>query len=632
MRFRDLVLILFAFVIFSSVTSAQTQPADKGEPDKKSEKDADADKEKEKKKKEMDEHILQILDAAIADAATLRLPENRAIVDAMAGDLYWKYDEKRSRELFRNSAAEILSFNLDSDKEKRESTDPYFQLFDSNDVRSQVLPLIAKHDAELALELLLQTRPAKLAEAMVKASQPNSKTDSGYLSFDPQTYRVRAEIALEQQFALLVADENPEKAIKLIKDSLAKGVSWNVMPLLQKLNKKDEKKAGELAGDVIKKLVDTDLTKKGDELEAALRFLQYATTPAPTVPPKEKPFKFSEAQTKDLANKLADTLLQPSKSLTMTMVLNRAIPMLEKILPDRAALLRQREAENQGSLPPEVKNMQQQEKLWDANSTPEDILTMLPKLQNEMEKATAYQSLSMKISQIDDDARAKKLIDQIPDDKARETARERYESARISRTASAGNLDEARKQIGNLTKKKTQIQKLVALAIEFKKKGTEKDTETAKGLMKDAKALSSESPEDEDELNDLMEIVKGYAVVEPDIAFRLFEPIVDQINDFVQASAILSKYNKRSRSFKKGELVMKTNGSSWDSLLIFRYMGQIQLLGKADLDRMNVFSDRFVRADSRTLVKLFVIQGNMKDDKKPDEPIYSEGMIFMDDN
>ena len=59
--------------------------------------------------------------------------------------------------------------------------------------------------------------------------------------------------------------------------------------------------------------------------------------------------------------------------------------------------------------------------------------------------------------------------------------------------------------------------------------------------MKNAKSLINESPEDEDELNDLMEVVKGYAIVEPDTAFRMFEPVVDQINDFVMASAILSR-------------------------------------------------------------------------------------------
>ena len=148
--------------------------------------------------------------------------------------------------------------------------------------------------------------------------------------------------------------------------------------------------------------------------------------------------------------------------------------------------------------------------------------------------------------------------------------------------------------------------------------------------MKDAKALANEYPEDEDELNDLMEIVKGYATINADEAFRIFDPIVDQINDFVQATAILSKYNKRNRDFKKGELVMKVNGYSYNGLLLFRYINQIQMLGKADLNRMNLFANKFARTDARTIVKLFVAQGFLKEDNKADSNVNSGQIIFFD--
>ena len=194
-----------------------------------------------------------------------------------------------------------------------------------------------------------------------------------------------------------------------------------------------------------------------------------------------------------------------------------------------------------------------------------------------------------------------------------------------------GKLDEAKKLIGNLSEKKTQIQQLVKLATEFHKKGTEEDSKTAADLMKKAESLANQYPEDEDELNDLMEVVKGYAVVDAEEAFRIFEPIVDQINDFVQASAILSKYNKRNRAFKKGELLMKTSGNNWDGILLFRYMDQIQLLGKADLNRMISLSDKFQRTDARTIAKLFVAQGFLKKKRKTEKIIISGGGVFYID-
>jgi len=585
--------------------------------------------EKDKKQKELEKRVLIMLDQAVGDAGTLKLAANRAIVYAIAGDLYWKFDEKRARSLFRDSANDILVANTDAEKEKKDTDDPYFGVFNSGDSRSQILPMIAKHDADLALELLVQTRTAKMTEALAKASAPNAKQEGGMMNFNPEQYRVRQEIALEQQFAVLAAEQNPDKAIKLIKDSLSKGISYNVLQLLQKLNKKDEKKATALADDVIAKIVETDLAKKQEDMGAAIRFLQYATNPNAVKNPKEKPFKFTETQLRDLGTKIANTFLQPSNSMEMTMGLTMAMSQLEKVVPEKMPQLKQRQAEAMKNMPPEMKRMQQQEKLWNPNSTPEEIIVDLPKL-NEFEKATAYQSLTNKIAQIDDEARARKLIEQIPDDKARANANEQFESARITRTAKDGKLDEAKKLIGNLSKKKTQIQKLVALSTDFHKKGTEKDRETAAGLMKDAKGLANEFPEDEDELNDLMEIVKGYAIVNPEEAFRIFDPIVDQINDFVQASAILSKYNKRNQNFKKGELLMKVNGYSWDGLLLFRYINQIQLLGKADLNRMSSFSDRFTRNDARTIVKLFVAQGFLKEDKKDgSDDNFGGGMIYI---
>lgn len=596
-----LLLTISAFPVYT-----QTAPASPTE----------SKEEKEKKQKELEKRVLEMLDQAAGDAATLKLPENRAIVYAIAGDLYWKFDEKRARALFRDAGNEITLANAEAEKEKKTDDDPFVQIFSFNDNRSEILPLIAKHDADLALEMMTQTRSAALVEALAKAAQPNAKQEGGYMNFSPDRIRVQQEVALEQRFAVLAAEQNPDKAIKLIKDSLAKGVSYNVLPLLQKLNQKDEKKASALADDVVKKLVETDLAKKIDEMNAAIRFLQMATNPnQPRTAAKEKQFKFTDAQNRELADKLASTFLQPSNSLEMTMAMTQAMPSLEKIVPEKIVLLKQRQSEATKNLPPEIKQSQQQQKLWNPNTTPEEIIAELPKLP-EIQKISAYQNLSMKIAQIDDEARAKKLIEQIPDEKARANANEQYESAKISRTANDGKLDDAKKMIGNLSQKKTQIQKLVALAMEFQRKKTEKDAETAAELMKDAKRLANEFPEDEDELNDLMEIVKGYAVIDANEAFRIFDPIVDQINDFVQATAILSKYNKRNRQFKKGELLMKVNGYSFDGLLLFRYINQIQMLGKADLNRMSTFSDKFTRSDARTIVKLFVAQGFLSEEKK----------------
>lgn len=608
MSYRRILVSSLALLILCSLAAAQIPPAE-----------TDADKEK--KSKEYNERMVLLLDQAAGEAANLRLPQNRAIVSALAADMFWKFDEKRARELFRISGADLVAYNQEVDKERRENPSPNIMndLFDMRgDIRSEILPLIASHDAELALELLVQTRPTRLAEAIARSAVPN-KSAGDMMDFSPDRMRVGQEIALEQQFALLAADENPDKAIKLIKESLSKGISAHVLPLLQKLHKKDEKKATELAGEVIKKLVDADLSKGLEEFQVAMSFLRFADTPAAAANAKEKKFSFTDSQVKDLANKLVNTLLSGPKSLTMTNLLMSAMSLLEKFVPDKAALLRQRKNENEATLPPEFKQSMDMQKIFDPSVSPEDVLAQLPKLTGEFQKAMAYQSLAGKIAGIEDEARAKKLIDQIPDEKTRANLLEQFESQKIARTAVAGKLDDARKLIGNLTNKKIQIQRLVLLAMDFHRKGGEKDIENAKALMKDARALAPEYAETMDEMNDLMEIVRGYALIEPDNAFRIFDSVVDRINEHLQASATLARFNPQNTSFKKGELVLSMSGRRTDAPL-FLYIPQMQMLGKTDLDRMNASADRFARSDAKAVVRLFVLQGVLKDGKTVASP------------
>jgi hypothetical protein len=178
-----------------------------------------------------------------------------------------------------------------------------------------------------------------------------------------------------------------------------------------------------------------------------------------------------------------------------------------------------------------------------------------------------------------------------------------------------------------VTNKKLQVQRLVQLAMEFQNKGGEKDLANAKSLMKEAKALTNESAETEDDIGDVLEVVKGYAMIDPEVAFGMFEPIVDRINDYIQASAVLARYQPRNSSFKKGEIVMKVDGNQWD-MPFFKFVPQMQMLSKVDLDRMNTVADRFTRPDSRAIVKLYVLQGFLKDDKKPDTELPTNGAGF----
>ncbi len=581
-----------------------------------------------KKKKEIDERVIEMLDASVNEAASLRLSGNRAVVLALIGDLYWRYDINRSRELFRYSATEIIRHNEDYEREKRDGpVSSNMEFSDPNDPRVEILSLVGNRDPELALEFLAPTRSASLVEAMTKAPVTNQSAglgsgsglgsgvgtrigeSNGAGNFDRQ--RVDQEIALEQRFITMSALSDSEKAIKTIKESLAKSISPSITSLLNTVYLKDEKKAFELSIDVIRKIVGTDLTKNASDLNAVVSILQFASRPIPTTTGKLTYFSYSDTQTKEIANKLASTFLQAVSTPSMTSALPRALPLLEKVLPEKLTLLKQRDLQNRKNNSAS-NNTQGPARYYDQNTPPEEIIAMAAKLSNERDKAVAYQALSARVGQITDDARAKKLISQITDPKIRSTVAEQYESVRISRLTATDKLDEARGAINAITDKRIRLQRLAALAFQFHRKGGEINRENAAGLMLEAKQQTNPFPDDEDELADLMEVVKGYAVVEPDTAFQLFEPVIYQFNEIIQAAAVLSKYNKRDRSFKKGELIMRVNGNIGGGLLAFRYIQQMQLLATADFERMSVLSDKFQRSDSRMIIKLFILQGYLR--------------------
>lgn len=594
---------------------------------------AEAAAERAKKQKELDEQIVTLLDRTIADIGGLKLPQNRAVINALTGDIYWKYDSKRSRELFRNSAAELVNYQADFEREKQESTMPGLVIpYDSNDPRFDVLNLIGQRDAELGLELMAQTRPASIAEAMARIAQqaamnpggtPGMVSGTGTVSFGttpggmPDFDRVRAqqEINLEQSLTNRAAMNDPEKAVKAIKDSLAKGVSFSIYGLLQQLMQKDEKKALEMRDEVVAKIVSTDLMRSQDDLNGALNFLNMMARSGPTVPPgsRVKVFSFDPTQSKEVALKLANTFLQMGAPAFVNNAITRALPSIEKLAPERVAQLKLRDAQNKKTLANVTVRGSGNTAApkWNPNDTPEAIITSAGKITDQRERYSALQFASNKIGQIADETRAKKIIDSIPDTGLRNQAKERFEANRANKLTVEGRLDEAKAVIAAQPNPRMRIQQTVSLAMQFFRKNTEKDREAAGELMLTAKNQTNPYIENEDDLADHMQLISGYALMEPDTAFRMMEPIMDQFNEMIQASAVLSRFNKNDRTFKKGELTMRVNGAG-NGMLPFRFIPQIQSLARVDLDRMNILADRFQRNDARTLMKLYILQGHQR--------------------
>ena len=149
-----------------------------------------------------------------------------------------------------------------------------------------------------------------------------------------------------------------------------------------------------------------DLTKNNQDMNVALNFLQFATQPVQATTSgasAAKQFNFSDSQQKDLANKLVTTFMGATSSAQLIGMISRAIPTLQKIVPEKIALLNQKVAEGQKTLPTTGRGAQQAQRLYDRTATPEDILAQVPKMTNDADKQQAYQSIANKAAQLTDE-------------------------------------------------------------------------------------------------------------------------------------------------------------------------------------------------------------------------------------
>ena len=568
--------------------------------------------EKEKARLELEGKAFKLAESIASEGATLKLAENRAFILAMSGDLLWKQDQKRARNLFRDAAAELVAANAESEKTENDSPMAMFGFM--NSPRRQILQTIAKRDADLALELLVRTRSAKVAAEMAKAAQPEQPAQkeeppSPFGMGRSAELQAREELRLEQSFAAQAADQDPARAAKMLRASLSKGVSFEALSIITKIHKTDDELANSLLAEVAQKLMDADFSKQNSqELGLATNLLQRYGQPTTAVvknaDQKKNPLKLDQNTVRDLANKIADGLMK-AKNFTALFQYSRAMPTLEKILPERAAALQQKQAALKKTAPEGVMSFDSMNALNDSNAAPEKIITESAKMPAGM-RGMMYRRAADKLAEKNEAERAKQLLSSQPAGKERDDALAYVDGKLAEKAAKDGKFDEARKLIQTIGTKTAQIEQLVKLAIVFHHKNDKESRETAVKIMDEARALIDQTPQSDDEIQQLVQVVAGFAVIDPPKAFTLLEPFVDQANELLQAAALLAKYQKGQQNYRDGELVMATGLGQMRGQM--RFVKELGLLAAADFERTRGLADRFARADTRLLVRLMIAQ------------------------
>ena len=601
---RRLFYSLFTIVLVSTSIFAQTSPTE-------------SETEREKARQEREKKAVNLLEDVAGQVSLLKNSDNRALVFASVADLLWTRDQKRARQLFRQSADEIVASN-NAPPENAPSNIMIVGLARNASPRQDILMTVAKRDPELALELLYVTRPANVTAALAvynrdQTLKAGTRTSAAMMEQSQNRFLAEGEIRLEQSFSEQAAADDPKLAAKLLRENMAKnGVTNSAFNVVRKINAKDNELAVKLLDEIKQKLseesLDSDQSRGNSAVNLIVGFLRsfYTDTAKGNPKPNDpKQLKLEDKAAKDLANKLADYLLkaEASRSMNQYFQFRSTLPVLEKIIPERMAMLKQKQDVLKKSLPQE---MAVNDDVFDGGNSPEKMISNVSRMPEQFRGQMYRSAVNQAAANGNTDA-VRAALNQAPEGKQRDDALAYLDSKIAEGKIKDGKIDEARKIIDSLGSTKEKVERLVQMAVEFQKKDTKEDKETAAKLMLEARGLIDFAPQDEDATGDFLRVASGYAYVEPDAAFAMLDNFAEQANELVNAAATVAKFDKGNQNFKNGELVF-TRGLPRIGASVLTYGKEAQLLANADLNRLVNIAGRFQRPDAQLLLKLYIAQ------------------------
>ncbi|HEY0429349.1 MAG TPA: hypothetical protein VGC76_16325 [Pyrinomonadaceae bacterium] len=530
---------------------------------------------------------LDLLEQILIDSKNLRLPENKAYVYAKIGNALWQSDEKRARELFLNSVSELSAAQIEAESEKGNKQN-FKDLIYGVQPRWSILFLIANRDAELAIEAMNKTRPAKLARVDVNFSEDYTSA---------QQY-ARSELQNEQQLLSIAVEQNPERAIKLVRGSFKKGLTYETVNLLNKIFVKDADAGNELAEETGQIFLETDLASNYQALDILYYFL-YVVGQDKTA--GEKALKISDKTLRDLASKMLDYWLKPE-----TKSFNNAsyFSIIEKLFPERAAQVKRKyeQVNNQTQSSKE----QEYYKLMDSDLPPEEFIrqaqTMPRSFRNEL-----YRRAAEKTAQAGNVAQAERILTENLSEDESEYYVSQFNYNLSVQATSQKKFDEAAAIADRIPGLGQRINALTYLATTIYQKDPKENQKAALAILDGVRALLSDAPETYEEMMLLLNLASSYGQIEPARAFALIETLVMPLNEVSQANAVVAKF-RDFMNIRQGEFQV-SNGQS--SLGVANLDSVLQTLKNSDFERAVNFTNSFARLDTRIALQLQMIDENL---------------------
>jgi hypothetical protein len=590
---RFSLLLMFSFALLAPSSGlAQTDDKDKAQ-------------QQTEKRQELERKTLAMLDEVAAQALSLKLPENRSLILAAAADLLWKYDEKRARSLFwdalnnlvagNGAAAEELKDPAGGNATAKDSTvkrqpsekardfTRYYEMFS---LRQEFLRKVAQHDPQLAMDMLRATRLA-----------PPDIQNAGY--------RLPDDRDLEQEIANQTAARDPKRALQLARESLAKGLTFQIYGVLLQLNEKNPEAAQEFAGDVIDKIQTSNVATDTTALEMAMMLLQI-TRPAPAAPENTAAsgsgrIKLSDDQRRALVYILTDAIGEAAANSNLLIGMMSVMPDIEQLAPDRADKVKAKLATR--VLTKEDRQWGQLDSLFN-KGTPEDLIKAGAGANDQLRNSYFQAAIGKAVMNGKAEALREFIKSQVTDEAQRKSLNDLLDEQQMNWSLSHGDIEEVQKQLPSIRLKEKRALAMAEIAMMLEKKG--KHDEALK-LLDEAQTLVKLDLTSQSQSEALLAVLLAAAIIDPDRAFTAIEPVIDRANDNLGKLLLLDKLIK-SGFVKDGEIKLQRPGIISTDFAVFKYGRGVVALANADFNRTKALTDRLQRNELRVMARLLMVQ------------------------
>ncbi len=551
----------------------------------------------EKAIKEKRELLLGILETSLADVQNLRLPENRAVFYARTGGLIWLMDQKRARTLFRNAAVELN--NAQAFAESKKSVNPHNELLQGNSTRQNILNVIASRDAELALELMMSTRPAMVTRAMETAGEKDRKISNVRQNIG---HLAQSELSMEQNFYRLAAEQSPERAVRLLKEAIGKGLTNDTFSQLERLAYKDANAAAEIAPQFLDKLLQCSYVNDEQphyvNISQTNNVLNYHISKQNN---DERKLKFDDGTVRQLAAKFISAYLSDQR--VASAIGHQIVNFAEKLQPGSVEQIKKATARMYPQSAPSEQDAAYQ-RLISGDTPVEQMLASADKFPMQTRRQI-YQTASNKLmSQGNWQAARDVLTENFANDEGDYTI-VNFDQQLVYNLIGQAKFAEAERIIDGLPEPH-RVTMLIYLATTLFHREQKENRAYAVSLLEKARQMTNERPENNVEMGQFMQLIGGYAQIDAAEAIRLFEGLVPKLVELTDAAAVLNGFQLNG-NVRDGEFII-VHGNPFD-----QYGGNssmIAQLSKFDLGRTINLIDAFKRPEVRISLKLQMLEGS----------------------